>query len=236
MLAKIVNFNANRLVLELEEEINPEYVKLLSRGKTGLADVKLVDNEDRSLKQNSLAHALIKDIGKHDGTPVYAAKEKMKQIYFDSFGIKFKHSEASKDDMNQWLNFLIEYVLYEGVRLPKRYNYLLDQDSFFYFACKYRKCCVCGKSNAQIHHVTAVGNRRRNRVDHRLFPFASVCFKHHQLAHSLGEDLFIKKYQVLPVYLDAETLIEIGITSNTQLMRFDEKYENEELYAKVFKE
>lgn len=233
MLAKIVNHNKNKILVEFEEEVNPEYLKLLSRGEANFVKIELVDNEPRSLKQNSLAHALIKDIAKHDGTPVYAAKEKMKLLFLEGFGIEFSHKESSMSEMNRWIDFLIEYVLYEGVRLPKRYNYLLEHDSFFYYACKYRKCCICGASNAQIHHITAVGNRKRNKVDHRLFPFAAVCYIHHKLAHDIGEIIFIKDYLVIPVYLDQQTLVDIGITSNAQLMRFDEQYENEELFQKA---
>lgn len=233
MLAKIVDHKANKLVLEFDEDINPEYLKLLTRGKQGLAEVDLIDNEPRTLKQNALAHALIKDIAKDRSIPKYAAKNEMKEIYLDAVGVEFSHAEASKSQMDQWIDFLIEFVLYEGIRLPKRYSYLLEDENFFFYACKYRKCCICGKSHAQIHHVSAVGNRPRNKVDHRLFPFAAVCYEHHEMAHKLGEELFIKKLQVLPVYLDTETLVSIGITSNAQILRFDEKYETEELYFKA---
>lgn len=233
MLGKIINHNGNKITIEFDEDINAKYLALVSREKENFVEVDILDNELKSNRQNSLSHALIKDIAKHDGTPLYIAKDKMKEIYFEGTGIKFNHTEATMSVMAKWIDFLIEYVLYEGVPLPKRYSYLLEQDAFFYYACKYRKCCICGASNAQIHHITAVGNRKRNKVDHRLFPFAAVCYEHHKLAHDIGEIAFIKDYLVIPVYLDQQTLVDIGITSNAQLLRFDEQYENEELFNKL---
>ena len=120
--------------------------------------------------------------------------------------------------------------------MPRRYNYLLEHDSFFYFCCKYRKCAVTGQSGAQIHHVTAVGNRHRNKVDHRKFPFVALSWKYHNVAHNLGQEEFIQKYQIKPVYLDQEALIKIGIMNNAQIMRFDEEYETEDLFKKATKE
>jgi len=38
---------------------------------------------------------------------------------------------------------------------------------------------------------------------------------------------------VLPVYLDKEVLIKIGITSNAQILRINEKYETEALFIKA---
>ena len=59
MLGKVVYHENKRLMLEFEEEINPEFLKLLAREKENLVDVKLIDNEPKSAKQNALAHALI---------------------------------------------------------------------------------------------------------------------------------------------------------------------------------
>lgn len=236
MLGKIIHHDGNKLVIEFDEDINAKYLDLVSRGKENLVNVDILDNEPRSAKQNSLAHALIKDIGKHEAMLLPEAKLHLKELYAEGYGYEFKHSESSMSEMKKWIEFLIDYVLREGVKLPRRYNYLLEHDYFFYAACKYRKCCVCGKGQAHMHHVYAVGNRGRNNADHRNFPFASLCWVHHNIGHDIGVDALLKDYQIIPVLLDADALIKIGIMSNAQILRFDEKYETEELYQKSVKE
>ena len=233
MLGKVVYHENKRLMLEFEEEINPEFLKLLAREKENLVEVKLIDNEPKSAKQNALAHALIKDIAKHQELPLHKAKQMMKDLYKEGHGIEFSHAEASMTEMNRWIVFLIEHVLSEGIPLPKRYDYLLEYEKFFYFCCKYRRCCVCGKPHAQIHHVKAVGKRKRNKVDHRLFPFASLCWVHHNIAHAIGELQLLNDFLVTPVFLDKEALIKIGIMSNAQILRFDQEYHDEELFQKA---
>lgn len=230
---KIIRHEGNKITIELEDDVNEEYLKMLARGKENFAQLKFLDNDPKTIKQNALSHALIKDIADwYADVPVLVDYD-LRALYELNTHEEFNHTDATKDDMNQWLDFLIELIIREGVPLKKRYEYLLENNSFFYFSCKYRKCCVCGKPKAHIHHLKAVGNRARNKVDHRNFPFASACWKHHGIAHELGETLFLEKYNVRPVFLDKEALIKIGITSNAQLLRFDEKYETEELFEKA---
>lgn len=233
-LAKVIRHEGNQVTLEFEEDISPEYLKLIARGKENYAMVDWLDEDPKTLKQNALAHALINDIADWYGDyPKVFEREVLKKVYQDKEYTDFSHGDASKSEMARWIDFLIEFIISHGVELPKRYSYLLENDRFFYYACKYRKCCVCGASNAQIHHVNAVGNRHRNQVDHRIFPFASLCWKHHNVAHNLGQIVFLERYKVTPVLLDKEALIKIGIMSNAQIMRFDEQYQDEELFLKA---
>lgn len=235
-LGKIVKHEGKFLVIEFEEEINAEYLKTLARGKENLALVKPLDNEPLSAKQNALSHVLIRDISDWYADAPKHVEDMLKYEYEYDQDEPFRHSIASKNEGNVWITLLIQFVIREGVPLKKRYAYLLEKDDFFYYCCKYRSCCVCGRPHAQIHHVSAVGNRNRNKVDQRQFPFASLCWKHHNIAHNSGQPEFLSKYRVKPVYLDRDTLIKIGITSNAQLMRFDEEYANEEIFKKAIKE
>ncbi|AXH73433.1 MAG: putative HNHc nuclease [Caudoviricetes sp.] len=206
---------------------------MLARGKDNLVKTKLLDNAKRSIAQNNLSHQLISDIANWYVDDPFRMEQTLKYMYLlrDEYG--FSHRYATKDEAISWINFLIEFILREQVPLSKRYHYLLENDSFFYFSCKYRSCCVCGKPNAQIHHLKAIGNRKRKHTDHRKFPMASACYEHHEKAHKLGEKKFIEIYKILPVYLDKEDLIKLGIMSNKQILSFDEKYETEKLFEKA---
>lgn len=235
-LGRIINHDSNKLTIEFEDEINAEYLKTLAREKENLVKVKLIDNEPLSTKQNALSHALIRDIANWYVDDPGHVETMLKYEYEYTEDEPFSHAVASMNEGNIWITKLIQFVIREGVQLNQRYSYLLEHDSFFYYCCKYRKCAVSGRPGAQIHHVTAVGNRHRNNVDHRLFPFVALDWKTHNIAHQLGQEEFLKRYQIKPVYLDKEALIKIGIMSNAQIMRFDEKYETEELFKKAIEE
>ena len=232
-LGKIINHDGNKLTIEFEEAINAEYLKTLARDKDNLVKVKLLDNEPLSAKQNALSHALIRDIANWYVDDPKHVEAMLKYDYEYEYDEPFSHAVASKNEGNLWITKLIQFVVREGVQLQKRYTYLLDQDSFFYYCCKYRKCAVSGRPGAQIHHVSAVGNRHRNRVDHRKFPMVALNWKYHNIAHQLGQKAFLKQYKITPVYMDKEALIKIGIMSNAQIMRFDKEYETEELFKKA---
>lgn len=232
-LGKIIEHDGNKLLIEFEQEINAEYLKTLAREKENLVKVKLLDNEPLSAKQNALSHALIRDIADWYADVPQRIEDVLRYEYEYDEDEEFRHATASKNDGNIWITKMIQFVVREGVILKKRYSYLLEHDSFFYYSCKYRKCCICGRPGGQIHHVRAVGNRHRDRVDHRLFPFACLCWKHHNEAHNLGVDTLLSKYKIKPVYLDKDALIKIGIMSNKQIMSFDEKYSDEELFKKA---
>lgn len=233
---KIIQIQGREVTISLDGPLNPEYLKLLADSDDNYVNLQCLDNRGITAKQNNLSHVLLRDISKHFNFPEYRTKEELKEIYLECNEDGFSHSIATREEANRWIEFLIEFIIENGVELPKRYDYLLEYDKFFYYSCKYRSCCICGKPNAQIHHVTAVGNRHRNNVDHREFPFASLCWVHHNVAHDLGQEVFLSRYKVLPVYLDKEVLIKIGITSNAQLLRFDEKYETEDLFTKATEE
>lgn len=232
-VGKIIKHDGNKLTIEFEEEINAEYLKTLAREMENLVKVKLIDNAPLSTKQNALSHALIRDIAYWYGDVPEDVEAMLKYEYQYDQDDHFSHAEATKHEGNIWITKLIQFILREGVQLNKRYDYLLEQDDFFYYCCKYRRCAVTGLPNAQIHHIKAVGNRHRNQVDHRLFPFVALSWKMHVIAHELGETEFLKRYKITPVYLDKEALIKIGIMSNAQIIRFDEKYETEEQYIKA---
>lgn len=232
-LAKIIKHDGNKLVIEFESDISAEYLKTLAREKENFVRVKLLDNDAISTKQNALSHVLIRDIADWQRDLPEYVEGLMKYEFEYRTGESFSHATASKDEAKKWIDFLIELVVSYDIPLKKRYEYLVENDSLFYFSCKYRKCCVCGRPHAQIHHVKAVGNRRRSNTDHRLFPFASLCWKHHNEAHQMGQAEFLELHKIIPVFLDKDALIKIGVMSNAQIMRFDEKYETEQLFTKA---
>ena len=51
-------------MIKMDEDINENYMKLLADGGSNWVDVRLIDNRPRSVVQNALSHALIRDIAR----------------------------------------------------------------------------------------------------------------------------------------------------------------------------
>lgn len=221
-IGKIIGKNEKYLMIKMDEEINENYMKLLADGGSNWIDVRLIDNRPRSVVQNALSHALIRDIARSQLDDPRYIEEVLKYEFYERTGIDFFHSVATIDEARKWISFLIDLMLEFRIPFKKRYAYLFEDSTWFYQACKHRVCAVCGKEHADIHHITAVGNRKRKLVDHRLFPMVALCREHHQKAHELGQILFIKQFKIIPVYLSGVDLVKIGIMSNAQIKRLDE--------------
>ena len=69
---------------------------------------------------------------------------------------------------------LIEFILKNDVPLEKRYQYLLENNKWFYYCLKYRKCCICGK-HADVCHIEVVGmGAKSSKINHETFTFTLV--------------------------------------------------------------
>lgn len=211
MFGKVTHHNKNKITIEIDEEVNDEYLKLISENGENFAKMELLDSRKMSHKQNALSHVLIADISDYTGYEPEWQEAIMKYYYEAKTGETFSHSTASKSLANDWIDFLIEFILKNNIPLPKRYAYLLDNNSFFYYCLKYRKCCICGK-HADVCHVEAVGmGRNRREIDHSEFHFYAGCREHHQEEHRIGTERFLAKYKIMPVKLDLETRKKLNI-------------------------
>lgn len=116
----------------------------------------------------------------------------------------FEHHNATKSTARQWVNFLIEFVLANNVPLPKIYEYLLQENAWFYQCLKYRRCCIC-LEQADVAHVETVGmGRNRRKINHSDYRFMALCRRHHSEQHTIGLTEFLEKYVIILVKLNDE--------------------------------
>ncbi|MDB8575572.1 putative HNHc nuclease, partial [Turicibacter sanguinis] len=81
-----------------------------------------------------------------------------------------------------------------------------------YLCFKNRKCTVCGKSHAVVHHLDTVGiGMNRNKVDHSKMLLIMVCQEHHQEAHNIGDETFLRKHKVVGIFVPVATLKALNI-------------------------
>lgn len=202
MFGAIKSLQGKTITIELEDVPNAEFLELLAHGGHNYANVDFLDNRGMTAKQNKLSHALIADVAKWSGDiPIYT-EQYLKYYFMAISGKWFYHSKASRIEARDWIDYLIEFVLKNNIPLPKLYDYLLENNSWFYYCLKYRRCCICGK-HADVAHVEAVGmGRNRQKIDHDEYQFMALCREHHVEQHTIGLLLFIEIYRIIPVHLD----------------------------------
>ena len=199
------------MAIEFEDEINSNFLELLANGDGNLAKVEFLDNRQMSQKQNALSHVLIADIARWSYDEPKWIESVLKYYYEAKSGVYFEHSRATKNEATEWIGFLIEFILKNDIPLEKRYQYLLENNKWFYYCLKYRKCCICGK-HADVCHIEVVGmGRNRKKINHEAFTFYAGCRQHHQEEHQIGTKNFLNKYQIKPVKLNIEERKKLNI-------------------------
>ncbi|HDT8042089.1 TPA: hypothetical protein RD641_002509 [Enterococcus faecalis] len=211
MIGKIINHKGNKLAIEFEDEINSNFLELLANNDDNLAKVEFLDNRQMSQKQNALSHVLIADVARWSYDEPKWIESVLKYYYEAKSGFYFEHSRATKNEATEWIGFLIEFILKNDIPLEKRYQYLLENNKWFYYCLKYRKCCICGK-HADVCHIEVVGmGRNRKKISHENFTFYAGCRFHHQEEHRIGTKNFLNKYQIKPVKLNIEERKKLNI-------------------------
>ena len=191
--------------IELDEAFNQEYLRLLANGKENYLDITALDNRRISPKQNALSHALIKDVADWQGElyPVIT-KEQLKYHYLGLTGKEFEHHSATKSTARDWISFLIQFIMKNQVPIPKVYDYLKEENSWFYYCLKYRRCCIC-MEQADVAHVETVGmGRNRRKINHSDHRFMALCRCHHSEQHTIGLTAFLEKYIIILIKLNDE--------------------------------
>lgn len=211
MIGKIIKHKGNKLAIEFEEEINPNFLKLLANDDDNLVKVELLDNREMSQKQNALSHVLIADIARWSYDEPLWIEEVLKYYYHSVSGVYFEHKKATKKEATNWINFLIKFILQNRIPLKRKYKYLSENNKWFYYCLKYRQCCIC-REQADVCHIEVVGmGRNRKKISHENFTFYAGCRFHHQEEHRIGTKNFLNKYQIKPVKLNIEERKKLNI-------------------------
>lgn len=210
-IVKNVNIIDNKVIFECDEYFNKNYIKLLTDDKNINLEVDVLDNRLISSEQRKLIYCLLRDVADFTGYEIEQLKDIIKNYFiFVKNEEIISLSDCSKTQAKEFINVLIDIIMDLNIPLKKRYGYLLQDNYFFYKCLKFRKCCVCGKDNADIAHVETVGmGRDRRKINHEDFRFMCLCREHHTEQHSIGIDTFINKYKIILVKLSREELYKI---------------------------
>ncbi len=220
---KIQGFN---VVLKVLEKINLDRLRTLF-GSLDNVEAILIFKDKRKLseRQRKFYRALLNDIFNWSGQGTAELHEYFKEEHYFYYGIPISTKNGSvnsKTDMNNLLEIVIDFMFEFDVPFKRGYELLPRNESYYLYMCiKHRKCAICG-SHADIHHIDAVGNRKRVNVDHSQLRLIALCRKHHNEAHNLGNTKFCSTHKVQGIKIDYETLVNLGLMTNKQVRNLKE--------------
>lgn len=163
-------------------------------------DVWLEDGRHITAEQRKKAYATITDIALHTGYMLEECKELMKYYHIIKTGCQyFSLSDCSIQLAREFINTLLEYALENGIILSDvGLNRTDDIEKYLYMCIKYRKCCICGKPNSDVHHVTGskvgMGNDR-TKAEKEERDLVCLCRHHHNICHN-DEVSFFDRYHI----------------------------------------
>ena len=199
------------------------YVKTERPAVDNLSDEVTVvwhDRRLRSVEQLNLAWKLMTYIGDHQGMTKEEVYEQQRFEFASLLGKDFHLSTATVVEASGFINILIGIIIKEGVIMPKPLYELCDDITYaVYISLYYKKCCVCGRSNADLHHCDQVGmgyNRlTKPQIGNMVLP---LCREHHAEYHNRGYTDFCERYHLVPVKLDERLAKVYGLSKKAQRM------------------
>lgn len=173
-------------------------------------EIKLDDGRLITAKQKKRIYLTIKDIADYLG---YYESE-MEQILVNNFNVSQNEEldlipKASISVARKFIAYLLEFVLKFDIQLSDyALNRIENLDTLVYLCLKYKRCTICGTSNAvDIHHWDRIqmGNNR-NIIDDSNHKKIALCRKCHTIAHNLGNIEFEKRYKVHGIIYNNKTI------------------------------
>ena len=191
------------------ESIDERFIANVMHGEMRIDDGRRISSEQRKK-----IYALIRDIADHTGHHPEYLKEHMKYEFMmkedrDYFSLSTVDITTARYFIETILEFCFEW------EVPLNANTVdmaREINNYLYLCLRHRKCAVCGKKHAHIHHVDAVGSgRNRNEVDHTKLRLIALCAEHHQETHTIGWQTFSVKYKVDGIRVNEKTIKRLGI-------------------------
>ena len=191
------------------EVIDERFISEIMRG-----GIKIDDGRRISSDQRKKIYALIKDISNHTGHHPEYLKEHMKYEFMAQEDREyFSLSNVDMTTARYFIESILEFCFeWEVPFATKTHELAKEIGNYLYLCLLHKKCAICGKQNAHIHHVDAVGSgRNRNEVDHTQLRLIALCAEHHQETHTIGWETFNKKHKVAGIKVNAQTIKRLGI-------------------------
>ncbi|MCC7668906.1 MAG: putative HNHc nuclease [Leuconostoc pseudomesenteroides] len=206
---RVVAYDGKKLTIDVRDlDINWNKLSRYNDGKAPVVSLIFDDQQRRSLLQNRYIHAIIGDIAAWQGEDPTEVKAWFKYAFGRAFEMDdVKTSLMSIEEANAFINLLIMFASKHDVPMMKyKPLEMLAPDDIraFEYQCLINKqCVICGAKPSDLHHLDTVGSGRdRRKINHLGHRAEQLCRKHHQEAHSLGVETFLKKYHLHGIEID----------------------------------
>ena len=179
-----------------------EKASVIKKKEIAYVGLWLDDGRTISALQRKKIYATIRDFSIFTGYSPEEAKEVLKFLYVERTGKNlFSLSDCSMDIAREFINFLIDICLENGIILSDSLYDRADDIEYMLKSClKNRRCSICGRKG-EVHHWDAIGmGNDRKHYDDSTNRKICLCRKHHTLAHSYGRERFMQVYHVFGVY------------------------------------
>lgn len=164
--------------------------------------VQMIDGRPLSDKQRRACYALLKEIADFTGMGTDSTKEYMKLKFLaedlgETADALFSLSNAPMSLVCAFQRFLVRFILDWDIPTKFPLLELVDDVPDFIYGCLVsKKCAICGRPS-DLHHVDHVGiGRDRDEIIHEGMEVLPLCRKHHQEAHTIGQQKFNGKYHI----------------------------------------
>jgi hypothetical protein len=172
--------------------------------------IGLPDGRSITPKQRAKAYALLKDISAWVGDYMETVKEQLKlEFMVNRMTALIKHhfslSDVDETTAREFIIYLTDFCLVHGVPTHQPlWEDCPDIERYVYVCAAKKKCAVCGRDGAQLHHCPPIGmGADRNTLPQLGYPMLPLCPICHGAWHA-DEKGFNERYHLIPVPITKE--------------------------------
>lgn len=115
----------------------------------------------------------------------------------------FSLSDVDVTTARLYIDFLIEFVVANGIATKEPLQELADDVKGYVYHCAANKVCAVCRRKADLHHVDRVGmGRDRHDMCHIGMEALPLCREHHMEAHQHGDHRLLEKYHLEAIEID----------------------------------
>lgn len=172
-------------------------------------EVGFPDGRKISPQQRRMCYKLLHAIGEWMGDDIDSTKATMKMDFIANrqrcLARKlFSLADVDMTTAREFNAYLIDFIVHHGVQTDFRIAEECEDIRRYIYACfMAKRCAVCGREGADLHHVDRIGiggdRKKINHIGRRALP---LCRVHHSELHGMSEPKFLKMYHLEPIEID----------------------------------